>query len=86
MTIPSLSSRGCDHLNADINYLVNVFSALGIAGHPHPLLGHVAELVLMDANDLENQISHRDKSDPVQSFLVTLETQMAKLRGIASFS
>ena len=37
LRIPTLTAKGCEHLQADLNYLVNVFSALGVAGHPHRL-------------------------------------------------
>lgn len=81
--IPSLSLKGCDHLSADLNYLVNVFSALGIKGHPHPLLGHIAEVTVMDANLLSSHAKTRDRSDEVGEFLYVLEAHLAKLRGIA---
>merc|ERR1712165_217810 len=50
--IHNISSKGCEHLSADFNYLVNVFSALGVTGHPHPLLGHIAEVVKMNPDAL----------------------------------
>lgn len=81
--IPSLSPKGCDHLSADLNYLMNVFSALGITGHPHPLLGHIAAVAAMDATVLSAQIKERDRSDAVGGFLYVLEMHLAKLRGIA---
>jgi hypothetical protein len=80
--IPSLSLKGCDHLSADLNYLVNVFSALGITGHPHPLLGHIAVVAAMDVTALNEQIHARDRSDTVGGFLYVLEMHVAKLRGI----
>lgn len=81
--IPSLSPKGSDHLSADLNYLANVFSALGITGHPHPLLGHIATVATMDATALEAQIKARDRSDASVGFLYVLEMHVAKLRGIA---
>jgi len=82
MLIPSLSPKGCEHLCVDLNYLVNVFSALGIAGHPHPLLAHVAEIAAMDGASLTAQISSRDRSNPIGSFLATMESRLATIRGI----
>ena len=83
MLIPSLSPKGCEHLSADLNYLVNVLSALGIAGHPHPLLGHLAEVSSMDAESLvQHQLSGRNLADPVNAFLAVLDKRMARLRGI----
>ena len=82
MLIPSLSPKGCEHLTVDLNYLVNVLSALGIQGHPHPLLQHVAELAAMDADSLVDQIKSRDLSLPLSSCLATLERRLASRRGI----
>ena len=84
MLIPSLSAKGCEHLNADLNYLVNVFSALGIAGHPHPLLGHVAEITLLDTEGLVQQIAGRDQGNSIGAFLASTETQLAQLRGVSA--
>jgi conserved oligomeric Golgi complex subunit 7 len=82
MKIPSLSPKGCDHLHADLNYLVNVLSALGISGHPHPLLSHFAELCSMNAESLVQQIEGRDRADPLSASLAAMEKKFANLRGI----
>ena len=37
MRIPRLGRKGAEHLATDLNYIRNVFTALGVAGHPHPL-------------------------------------------------
>lgn len=42
MRLEALSTKGCFQLNADIGYLVNVTSALGIP--PHPLLLHFRDI------------------------------------------
>ena len=84
MLIPSFSAKGCEHLTADLNYLVNVLSALGITGHPHPLLGHLAEISAMDAGSLVQQILTRDASDPLIAALATIEKRLATLRGIST--
>jgi hypothetical protein len=84
MRIPSLTPKGCEHLNADLNYLVNVFSALGVAGHPHPLLGHIAEIAMLSGEDLAQQMANRDKSDPIQQSLLSIEERVAAMRGISA--
>ena len=42
MTLKYLSCKGCFQLSADIGYLINVSSALGIP--PHPLLLHFRDI------------------------------------------
>jgi conserved oligomeric Golgi complex subunit 7 len=88
MRIPSLTAKGCEHLNADLNYLVNVFAALGVAGHPHPLLGHLSEIVLLDGPTLTQRISTStveggDPSSVVEAaaFLRSMEERLAAMRG-----
>lgn len=83
LRIQHLSPRGCEHLQADINYLINVFAALGVAGHPHPLLGHFAGLVTMDANELRDKILSRDRSNPGVNAIRAAEVRIALTRGIA---
>lgn len=82
MRIPQLTPKGCDHLSSDLNYLVNVFSALGVAGHPHPLVSHLASLATLSDADLEAQIRARDRSSDVQGALRAVEARIARLRGI----
>jgi hypothetical protein len=84
MRIPSLTPKGCEHLNADLNYLVNVFSALGVSGHPHPLLGHIAEIAVLSGEDLAQQMASRDRSNPVQKSLLSIEERVAAMRGISA--
>jgi len=83
MRIPQLSAKGCDHISADLNYLVNVFSALGLPGHPHPLIIHIAELATQDSAELENQISTRDRFKPMEAALQAIEQRLALMRGVA---
>ncbi|KAL3903283.1 MAG: hypothetical protein SGILL_010502, partial [Bacillariaceae sp.] len=83
MRIPQLTPKGCDHLTSDLNYLVNVFSALGVAGHPHPLVCHLATLATSPDGDLEGQIKSRDRSSDVQTALRTIEMRVARLRGLS---
>ena len=59
MRIPRLGRKGAEHLAADLNYICNVFTALGVAGHPHPLLGYVAHLVTLDEESLCSKIHSR---------------------------
>jgi conserved oligomeric Golgi complex subunit 7 len=82
MRIPQLTPKGCDHLTSDLNYLVNVFSALGVAGHPHPLVSHLGTLVSLSDGDLEEHIKARDRSSDVESALWAVETRIARLRGL----
>jgi hypothetical protein len=83
MRIQQLTSKGCDHLSADLNYLVNVFSALGVAGHPHPLVSHLAELANLSDDDLSAHILTRDRSNLVEEALRAVEVRMALLRGVS---
>ena len=82
MRIPQLTPKGCEHLAADLNYLVNVFSALGVAGHPHPLVSHLAEISALSDDDLKMQITGRSKDDPVAAAMRSVEARMALLRGM----
>lgn len=83
MRVHHLSRRGCEHLAVDLNYLVNVFSALGVAGHPHPLLGHFAELAQMSPEDLAEKITARDdRGDPVLAAVRASEVRIALMRGV----
>ena len=83
MRIPQLTSKGCEHLTADLNYLVNVFSALGVAGHPHPLVTHISTLATLSDGDLETQIKSRNKASEVENALRAVEARIALRRGIS---
>jgi len=78
--IPQLTSRGCEHLSADMNYLVNVMSALALKGHPHPLLSHIAELAMIEGDILSERISNLDRRDQVQAALMCIEQRLALMR------
>lgn len=82
MRITQLTPKGCEHLSVDLNYLVNVFSALGVAGHPHPLVSHLAELAVLGDDDLREHIMTRDRNNPVTAALKAVEVRIALLRGI----
>lgn len=82
MNIPSLSSKGCEHLNVDLGYIVNVLSALGIAGHPHPLLGHVAEVCILEQDIVTERIHSLDRTNPSADFLRSLEERLSAMRGL----
>ena len=81
--IPRLTPKGCDHLTADLNYLVNVFSALGVAGHPHPLVTHMGTLATLSDRDLEAQIRSRNTSSELENALRAVEARLALRRGIS---
>ena len=86
MRIPRLGRKGAEHLAADINYILNVFSALGISGHPHPLLGYVAKLVAFDDQVLRSKIQRRQKDNEVSHALEVIkrvELRIANVRSIA---
>jgi len=83
MRIPQLTPKGCEHLTSDLNYLVNVFSALGVAGHPHPLVSHVATLATLSDGDLEAQIKSRNTSSDFENALRAIEARTALRRGIS---
>ena len=82
MRIPQLTAKGCEHMSADLNYLVNVFSALGVAGHPHPLVSHLATLSVLSEDDLKAQVAGRDNTKPLEQALRAIEIRYALMRGI----
>jgi hypothetical protein len=84
MRINQLTPRGCEHLSADLNYLINVLSALGVSEHPHPLVNHFAELVMMDEAALKDQIMVRDRNLPLSAALRAAETRISSMRGIST--
>ena len=84
MRINQLTPRGCEHLSADLNYLINVLSALGVSEHPHPLVNHFAELVMMDEAALKDQIMDRDRNVPLSAALRAAETRISSMRGIST--
>lgn len=83
MRIPQLTPKGCEHMSADLNYLTNIFSALGVAGHPHPLVSHLAQVASLPDDDLRSHIAGRDRSNEAESALRAIETRVALLRGIS---
>jgi hypothetical protein len=82
LRIPTLTAKGCEHLHVDLNYLVNVLTALGVQGHPHPLLGHMAELAILDDASLRARIQRHDTREPLESCLSAMEQRLAAMRGI----
>lgn len=83
MRIPQLTSTGCEHLTADLNYLINVFSALGVAGHPHPLVSHMATLATLSDVDLKAHIEPRHGTSDVENALKGVDARIALIRGIS---
>jgi len=84
LRIHHLSPKGCEHLAVDLGYLLNVFSALGVAGHPHPLLNHFAELARMGAGDLKEMISasRGEKDNAAVGVMRAAEVRFALIRGV----
>jgi len=86
MRIPRLGRKGAEHLSTDLNYIMNVFTALGVAGHPHPLLGYVAQLVTLDEDALRSKILRRRGDTEVSEVLEVIkraELRIAYVRSIA---
>ena len=83
MCIPQITQKGCEHLAADLSYLVNVFSALGVAGHPHPLVSHLAALSALGSDELVAHVATRNPADPLESAMKSIEVRIALLRGVS---
>ena len=86
MRIPRLSKSGAEHLATDLNYIRNVFTALGITGHPHPLLGYMAQLVTLDDESLRSTIQRRRADTEVSEALEVIkraELRIAYVRNIS---
>ena len=86
MRIPRLGRKGAEHLAADLNYIRNVFTALGVTGHPHPLLGYVAKLVTMDEESLQFKIQRRQGEKAPSATLEVIkraEIRIAYVRGVS---
>jgi len=66
MRIPRLGHKGSEHLATDLNYIRNVFTALGVSGHPHPLLGYIAHLVTLEDVALRSTIKRRRQGVDVE--------------------
>ena len=81
LRIHSLSKAGGEHLSADYNYLINVFEALGITGHPHPLLLHFTRLFSMPPNEM---MVSADTSSAMGRAIRASENRIALMRGIES--
>ena len=80
MRIPFLTQKGCEHLNADLGYLHNVFSALGVSGHPHPLISHLAELMSLEDQVLVERIASLDRSQAITSLIRSVEERLLAMR------
>ena len=84
MRIPRLGRRGAEHLATDLNYIMNVFSALGVPSHPHPLLKYITQLVLMEDQMLRSKIRlHRGDTSEALEVIKRAELRMAHVRGIS---
>lgn len=79
LRIHSLSKAGGEHLLADYNYLINVFEALGIVGHPHPLLLHCSRLFSMSPDEM---LVSADTSSAMGRAIRACENRIALMRGI----
>jgi len=80
MRIPRLGRKGAEHLATDLNYIRNVFTALGVTGHPHPLLEYVAELVTLEDEMLRSKIRRRREGDAMEESETLEVIKRAELR------
>ena len=87
LRIHHLSRGGCERLAVDLGYLINVFSALGVSGHPHPLLGHFAELARMGEDELKERValSRETGESAVVGAVRAAELRIALIRGISIY-
>jgi hypothetical protein len=86
MRIPRLGRKGAEHLAADMNYILNVFTALGVSGHPHPLLGYVAQLVTLDDQLLRSKIQLRRSDNDVSGALEVIKRVELRIAYVRSIS
>ena len=77
LKIPSLSPKGVEQLKADLNYLINVFSALGLKGHPHPLLVHVTSV--LGGNDNYSRPDGIDVPSTVENTIRAIEERLSAM-------
>jgi len=83
---------GAAHVAADLGYMNNVLGALGISGHPHPLIGHFGWLVTVEEAELRERlvmelaavVEHEGSDDGVEAVVRSLEKAVALLRGIST--
>mmetsp|Transcript_30417 Transcript_30417/g.34669 ORF Transcript_30417/g.34669 Transcript_30417/m.34669 type:complete len:897 (-) Transcript_30417:272-2962(-) len=88
LCIPRLSSKGCEHLATDLNYLANVLAALGVTGHPHPLVSHISDLCYSNETKWKEMLKERQpkavgSNKSMISVLCAVEERFAAMRGIA---
>ncbi|KAL3808011.1 hypothetical protein ACHAXA_002436 [Cyclostephanos tholiformis] len=84
MRIPRLGRRGAEHLATDLNYIMNVFTALGVPSHPHPLLKYITHLVMMEDQMLRSRIQlHREDTSAALEIITRAELRIAHVRGIS---
>jgi hypothetical protein len=84
MRIPRLGRKGAEHLAADLNYIRNVFTALGISGHPNPMLQYAAQLATMDGESIRERIRGRDASSSAALEVIRkAELRIAYVRNIS---
>lgn len=74
--IGRLTSKGANHLSADLNYLINVLMALGIHGHPHPLLVHLAQ---MEYND-DDVTKEEEEQDDISRITGIMKARIRKIK------
>jgi len=80
--IPLMTKKGWQHLGADLNYLNNVLMALGVNGHPHPILAYLIYLTNVDEEHLSMLIRKSEDRENVGKVVKALEKRIAAMRGI----
>lgn len=79
LRIPALSARGAQQFQADVAYLANVLSALGVNGHPHTLLVHLEQVI--DDDNLADRIAQRQSTThSLETSLRAMEERLAAMR------
>lgn len=85
MRIPRLGRMGAEHLATDLNYIMNVFTALGVPSHPHPLLKYITQLVMMDDQIIRSKIQlNRKETSEAFEVIKRAELRIAYVRGISA--
>lgn len=84
LRIHYLSERGSEQLAADLQYLGNVFAALGVDGHPHPLLAHCMRLIETAPEALDVKIMTKDANSSISRAIHGLEVKIGMIRGVSA--
>eukprot|EP00752_Nemacystus_decipiens_P003518 g3245.t2 len=83
LTLPQLSERGVNHLDADVKYLSNVFHALDLPAPP--VLEHLSVLAGLSRDEAVTHLAQEKVSGygPAGAILAKVERRLAEARGIS---